>query len=430
MTIEETIIKPLQNYIDGTGQLFRFPMTLAARGYVDRGYGCELHRLMEPYYVMYFDDSARLDWTSRNTISEIASIDPLFGEWASHQDLMKTARAWAVRGNGDEMLTLLECIIHGSYEPLNGMSCYEEVTEELRYQRVNVNSGSGEVFALLHAFMTIVMSTHRYDRHKELFQLMKQHWDFLRHLYCVMTGSIIGLGFNNFVSLANNLKAAKYQPYLHLIYWFLADRADELCTTKQQRGMGKALAALQNLMDNTDPNHELDELCQLLFPEEVKEMLIKHPKVPYKQLETEVKELKEANSELKEENTVLKEERSQLRSQMNALTEEHNTLMLQVQRRQDEIARQAALQLQKAVVEDAIPFKEMEEELLALSPKFVSIVWPILCDMLGGNEVWQRHFKGLRAKVRKREKEKEPPLVDNRMIVQMGPNSSYEEINE
>ena len=50
--------------------------------------------------------------------------------------------------------------------------------------------------------------------------------------------------------------------------------------------------------------------------------------------------------------------------------------------------------------------------------------------MLGGNEVWQRHFKSLRAKVRKREKEKEPPLVDNRMIVQMGSNSSYEEINE
>jgi len=119
-----------------------------------------------------------------------------------------------------------------------------------------------------------------------------------------------------------------------------------------------------------------------------------------------------------------------LRQQMSVLTEEHNTLMLQVQRRQDEIARQVAIQLQKAVEEDAIPFKEMEEELLALRPQLISVVWPILCEMLGGNEVWQRHFKSLRAKVRKREKEKEPPLVDNRMIVQMGSNSSYEEINE
>ena len=52
---------------------------------------------------------------------------------------------------------------------------------------------------------------------------------------------------------------------------------------------------------------------------------------------------------------------------MMVLREEHDELMRQVERKQDEIAHEVALQFQKAVVEDAIPFKEIEEELLALS---------------------------------------------------------------
>ena len=428
MTIEETIIKPLQDSINGTGQLMRFPITQAAREVVRQGYAAELHRQMEPYYEMWTEDSPRLDWTSRSIISDIAQTDPMFGAWASRQDLMKMARAWAVRGGGEEMLTLMCCMIHSNnYEPYCGENTYEEVTEELRYQRVNGNSGSGEIYALLHAFITIVMSPPRFGRRQKLFQTMKMHWDFLRHVYCVMTGSIIGLGFANFVSLANNLKNAKYQPYLHLVYWFLSDNADTLCSKKQQKGMVKALAALDEIMDKTDSNHELDELCQMLFPEEMKEMLIKHPKTPYRQLETEVKELMVENIELKVENTVLKKEHSQLRQQMMVLKDEHDELMRQVERKQSEIAHEVAFQFQKAVVEDAIPFKEIEEELLALSPKLISIVWPILNEMLGGNDVWQKHFKSLRAKVRKREKEKEQPLVDNRQILQIGANPTYEE---
>ena len=392
MTIEESIIEPLQRYIDGADGLFRYPMTQAAREVVKDGDAAELHRQMEPFYDMWIEDSPRLDWTSRSIISDIAQIDPMFGGWASRQDLMKMARAWAVRGGGEEMLTLLCCMVQSdNYEPYCGENTYEEVTEELRYQRVNGNSGSGEIYALLHAFIIIVMSSPRFGKRKELFRLMKMHWDFLRHIYCVMTGSIIGLGFANFVSLANNLKTAKYRPYLHLVYWFLADNADTLCAKKQQKGMVKALSALQDIMDSTEPNHELDELCQMLFPEEVKEMLTKHPKTPYRQLETEVEVLKVENSELRAERSVLKDKLSTLAQ------------------RQEEITRQMATELQKAFVEDSIPYAEIEEELLELPPNTVGSVFSALNDMLGGNDVWHKHYKVLRAKVRKREKEKDVP---------------------
>lgn len=414
--IEEAIIKPIEDYMTGNGELHRFPIVQSARDCCRLGLQTELHNFMEPYYVMYIDDSARLDWTSRGIISEIAHIDPYFGGWASRQDLMKMARAWAVRASGDDLLTLMDCMIQGGYEPWGSVGCYEEVTDELRYQRVNGNSGSGEIYALLHAFMSIVLSSHRYDRHKDMFLLLRSHWDFLRHVYSVMTGIIIGLGFSNFVGLANNLKNTKYQPYLHLVYWFLVDRADELCTQKQQKGMVKALASLQDIMDRTDPNPELDELCQLLFPKEVKEMLINHPKTPYRQLENEKKVLENENKVLKVENNELKAEKKALNEKLNALA-----------RKQEEITLQMASELKKAFVEDAIPYSEIEEELLELPPKTVGNVFTILNDMLGGNEVWQRHFKELRKKVRKREKEKEVPQIDARHITMTGNDVTYNE---
>ena len=417
--IEEAIIKPIEDYMAGNGELHRFPIVQTARDCCRLGLQTELHNFMEPYYIMYIDDSARLDWTSRGIISEIAHIDPYFGGWASRQDLMKMARAWAVRASGDDLLTLMDCMIQGGYEPWGSVGCYEEVTEELRYQRVNGNSGSGEIYALLHAFMSIVLSSHRYDRHKDMFLLLRSHWDFLRHVYSVMTGIIIGLGFSNFVGLANNLKNTKYQPYLHLVYWFLVDRADELCTQKQQKGMVKALASLQDIMDRTAPNPELDELCQLLFPKEVKEMLINHPKTPYRQLENEKKVLENENKVLKVENNELKAEKKALNEKLNALA-----------RKQEEITLQMASELKKAFVEDAIPYSEIEEELLELPPKIVGNVFTILNDMLGGNDVWHKHYKSLRAKVRKREKEKETPTVDARQIFQIGDSPQYDENKE
>ena len=417
--IEEAIIKPIEDYMAGNGELHRFPIVQSARDCCRLGLQTELHNFMEPYYIMYIDDSARLDWTSRGIISEIAHIDPYFGGWASRQDLMKMARAWAVRASGDDLLTLMDCMIQGGYEPWGSVGCYEEVTEELRYQRVNGNSGSGEIYALLHAFMSIVLSSHRYDRHKDMFLLLRSHWDFLRHVYSVMTGIIIGLGFSNFVGLANNLKNTKYQPYLHLVYWFLVDRADELCTQKQQKGMVKALASLQDIMDRTAPNPELDELCQLLFPKEVKEMLINHPKTPYRQLENEKKVLENENKVLKVENNELKAEKKALNEKLNVLA-----------RKQEEITLQMASELKKAFVEDAIPYSEIEEELLELPPKIVGNVFTILNDMLGGNEVWQRHFKELRKKVRKREKEKEVPQIDARQITMTGNDVTYNENND
>ncbi len=392
MMTTDKIIQSIEDYMSGNGELYRYPIQQQVNACIYNGHHMELHTKMEPYYEMYLNNSERLDGNMRYVIADIARLDPQFGEWASRQDLMKMARAWAGRGYADELLTLMDCMIAGEYEPLMGEGCYKEVMDELQYQRVDGNSSSAEIFALLHAFMSVVLSTHRYDHHKELFLLLKEHWDLMRHLYSIMMGRIIGLGFVNFVGLANNLKTAKYHPYLHIVYWMLLEKADDLVSKKQQKGMTKALKSLEEIMDRTNPNRELDELCEILFPEQVKELLANHPKTPYRQLEKE-------NSKLKMENDELKAKAQELSQKLSSLV-----------KKQENITHQMASELKKAFVEDSIPFSVLEEELLELPRSSVGGVFTTLNDMLGGNEVWQRHFKELRSKVRKREQETDTPL--------------------
>lgn len=385
----ESIIEPLEDYIEkriDRIDIISFSYNVracCADGNLDR-----FHKKMKPFYKMYWDYSDKLDFTSRRLIQDIAREDRLFSGWASGQNFSSMCNDWATHSNIDEVMRFLETLTLRHFEIANGEEVYEKLLDELNYLSVTGNSASGEIYAMFHAFCTIVLSSYRYDEHKSMLQKLFENWDFMKHFYSVMTGRIIGLGFQNFVSLANNLKTPKYHAHLHLIYWFLSDRFDTMELNKRQlKSVEKVMSILDELMDNTELDHDLDELCQLLFPEEVTEMLSKHPKIPYRQLEKE-------NLILKSENKELRDEQKKLRSDLLLLSAKH-----------EEISRKMAEHLQNAMQNDAIPFSVIEEELLELAPQTVGSVFSMLNDMLGGDAVWQKNFKRLRKRVREREKE-------------------------
>ncbi len=205
MTITESITGPLQRYVDGAGHLDRFPIIQAAQDLIAHGEARSLHTQMVPFYTKWIYCTGQFDRLLQSVISDIARIDPYFCGWATQQDLIKIAHAWAVKGDGER-----------------------------------------------------------------------------------------------------------------------------------------------------------------------------------------------TNKVLENENKVLKVENDEL----------------------------------KAFVDDTIPYSEIEAELLELPPKTVGSVFTIQNDMLGGNEVWQRHFKDLRNKVRKREKENEVPQIDARHIIMTGSDATYNENND
>ena len=386
---QESIIKTLEDYIEKRIDSLDYITTLYnVRAYCAEGNQERLHKEMKPFYKMYWDYSDELNYTSRRLIQDIAREDRFFSGWASGQNFNNLTHRWALYSNIDEVMRFLETLTMAHFELSDGEEVYSDLVDELNYLSVSGNSSSGEIYAMFHAFCTIMLSSYRYDEHKILLQKLFENWDFMKHFYSVMTGRIIGLGFQNFVSLANNLKTPKYHAHLHLIYWFLSDRFDTMELNKRQlKSVEKVMSILDELMDNTELDHDLDELCQLLFPEEVTEMLSKHPKIPYRQLEKE-------NLILKSENKELRDEQKKLRSDLLLLSAKH-----------EEISRKMAEHLQNAMQNDAIPFSVIEEELLELAPQTVGSVFSMLNDMLGGDAVWQKNFKRLRKRVREREKE-------------------------
>lgn len=386
---QESIIKTLEDYIEKRIDSLDYITTLYnVRAYCAEGNQERLHKEMKPFYKMYWDYSDELNYTSRRLIHDIAREDRFFSGWASGQNFNNLTHRWALYSNIDEVMRFLETLTMAHFELSDGEEVYSDLVDELNYLSVSGNSSSGEIYAMFHAFCTIILSSYRYDEHKILLQQLFKNWDFMKHFYSVMIGRIIGLGFQNFIALANNLKTPKYHAHLHLIYWFLSDRFDGMELSKRQlKSAEKVMGVLDELMDSTDLSHDLDVLCQLLFPEEVTEMLSKHPKIPYRQLEKE-------NLVLKSENKELKNEQNKLRADLIKLSAKH-----------EEISRKMAEHLQNAMQNDAIPFSVIEEELLELAPQTVGSVFSMLNDMLGGDAVWQKNFKRLRKRVREREKE-------------------------
>ena len=404
MTDNTTITELLNKYKEaGDERLYLYQAQEKANEYIRTGRQRELHEEMKPFYQDFCMPTQAQDWWLPYTIVEIAKKDPGFSAWAQRQDVKLMADALARYGDGGKTLRVFDLLMAANYE-LTSPDVSEQAIDELRMLRVSGDQHSGEVYCLLHAFVTILCTSHRHDLHKQLYQLLRSNWDFMKHFYSVMTERIVGMDFQNFVQVANNLDNAKYRPFLHLIYWLLADKSDVLCQKSSQiKKMEKALVRLSEHMDETDQNHDLDQLCQTLFPEEIRQMLEEHPMPLYRQLRNDVDQLRQ---ELSDSKARLKDLDKQV----------------------EEIRTQTALQLSQAVEQDSIPFAEIEGELLDLPAKDVPYVFEKLNDMLGGNDVWHKHFKELRKKVRaKAEEAVQPKIVDKRNITLTGERAEYNE---
>lgn len=209
----------------------------------------------------------------------------------------------------------------------------------------------------------------------ELLQQFLKHWPFLCYMYSVMTRVIIGFAFQNYASVTNNLTNKKeFEPYYHLYYSILKERFDDLCKkgTKSEKLMA-SIKKMEEKMAQATPSDELDVLCEVLFPDDFREMLNRHRPKSYQELEREVGRIREDM-----ENTV-----TQLNNQ----------------------ASQMAVQL-RALIESSVPIKQIEDELMRLSSMGAYNVWVQLNGLLVANPAWQRHALDIRNKIlEKQEKE-------------------------
>lgn len=201
-----------------------------------------------------------------------------------------------------------------------------------------------------------------------MLDMMRNHWDFLRYLYSVMFRQLIGCNYGNFTQVANMIHfRSAYHPYAHLFYAVFVERADEFVKRKTDRKkMEEHLKKIEDVMESTPKSDALDALCDLLFPEELKDFLDKHRPKDARQL--------------KEEIALLREELGETTRQMNQ----------QVQAMADKM---------KALLEASVSIEEIEKELLMLDYNEAMGVFKQLNTLLLNNKAWVNNAGSIRNRI-------------------------------
>lgn len=266
----------------------------------------ELSDAMLPFYKEYFYADPSIlgygKWEVREVICHCMKVDYGFFSWvAEEKNLLDAAHFWAEyhkqecqSHNADSFFQLLESMTHTFY----GYGCLvnsDEIRQELIKERIEGNAYSREVYCIMHAFITIWLEEHYTLKQKiKYFKLLSRHWSFIRAVYSAMLQRVVGYGFSEIAAVAHCVKNdARHHPHLHLFYSAVMEHKEKIIRNGTKRDkLDNALVALREIVTSTTPSDELDELCNILFSDKMKEYLERYRLKSYRELENEVHNLR------------------------------------------------------------------------------------------------------------------------------------------
>lgn len=345
----------------------------------------EFHRQLQPYYEMYlFADSKLINDKSFNClrfIEECAKTDNQFAFWAEQFELDAITEAWADYLRKADLSIgyyrpIVRILLEGGYDT-NWHQLAENLKNDLHKAEVYSDYKTGELIAFLHG-VAMLMSTSWDDAKKmELFDLLCDNWEFLKHFYSVMIRRPIGCRLPNFSAVANLLvQQPKYHQYIHIFYCVLCYREPTLNLSKtQKKSLDNQMERIQSIMDNTKPSDNLDELCDTLFPEDFQRML------------------DEFRPETREQ---VEKERNRLRYEVGLLTDQMSAMANRL----------------KEALENSVPIPEIEKQLLRLSPGTALDLCGKMTLMLSDNQAWMTNMPGIKEKILKKKKEQDQQLAE------------------
>lgn len=337
----------------------------------------ELSDAMLPFYKKYFYADPSIlgygKWEVREVICHCMKVDYGFFSWvAEEKNLLDAAHSWAEyhkkccqSHNTDPFLKLLESMAETFYD----YKCIVEtdiIRKELIKERIEGNAYSREIYCIMHAFITIWHEEHCSVNHKiRLLKLLSRHWNFIRAIYSAMLQRVVGYGFTEIAAIAHRVKNdTRHHPHLHLFYSAVMEHKERIIRSGTKRDkLDNALAALREIVTSTAPSAELDELCNILFSDKMKEYLEKHRLKSYRELENEVNTL-----------------RSNLEKNANEM--------------QNLIDKQVEM-----LSENSIPIEVIYDELKNLSERFPGMAYEVyekLNALLIKNDTWAKNSAKIR----------------------------------
>lgn len=331
-----------------------------------------IHDNMQDFYEAYLLRKMESD-NAWSIIDFIAHRDDRFGEWAKGKiDLMELAEVWIDVGSSRTMSSLLTRLGQTGYET-DWKKLRSLMDEKLRRMEVegtrNGTKEAGYFYCLLHAFTMIMMSSHPLEDKMQLLEQFSEQWAFLRTVYSVMVRRIVGLNYTNFAQLAQYVVGGQqdFDPYLHLFHAPLKERFDELVEMGTKReSLMKAMGKIEKRMQNTQPSHDLDNLCETLFPEEFCDLLNHHRPKSYHELECELTKVTASAAA---------------------------TIKASEERAEDMANKYAAL------VKKSITIEQIETELIQLPTTLSIPIWSHLNMLLANHSEWMNHAGLIRNKI-------------------------------
>lgn len=339
---------------------------------LSQGLTRELHEQMQSFYPCYLWKvvESQSGWFF---IDFVAERDRFLGEWATGKiDLMELTKRWITLGDSRTFLTLLARLGQTGYEA-DWQQLRRAMDEKLRRMEVdgtrNGMKETGYFYCLLHAFTMIMMSARSVEDKIRLLSQFAEQWAFLRTVYSVMVRRIVGFNYGNFAQLAQYPVGSQqdFDPLLHLLYSPLKERFEELVSMGTKReSLTRALDKIEKRMNDTKQSPDLDELCEVLFPEEFLNMLNQHRLPNYHELECEI---------------------DRIRVELDSTQETMN--------RQ---AKEMAAQLSTAL-KASVPIEVIEQRILIFPSTTALNVYMPLNTMLQVDAVWQAHSEAILQKI-------------------------------
>lgn len=380
-----TFLKQLTNGEIADKDVNWFEMRSVVRRCREIGIMDELHRQLQPYYEMYlFADTKLMNGKNYNClrfIEDCAKEDDFFASWAEQFELDAITEAWADHLRRADMYIgyyqpLVRLLIEGGYDT-NWHQLAETLKNGLHEAEVYSDYKTGELIAFLHGVAMLMNTSWDVTKKMDLFDLLCNNWEFLKHFYSVMIRRVIGCRLPNFSAVANLLvQTTKYHHFIHIFYCALCYREPTLNLSKaQKKSLENQMNRIHNIMDNTIPSDGLNELCDTLFPEDFQRML------------------DEFRPETREQ---VERERNRLRYEVGLLTDQLSAMADRL----------------KEALENSVPIPEIEKQLLRLSPGTALDLCGKMTLMLSDNKAWMASMPDIKEKILKKKEEQDRQLAD------------------
>lgn len=258
------------------------------------------HEAMKPYYWDYLTGKINYKVASNCLMNFLMDSFCEFegaAEWIAEKGILAFVddclrNEYSCRG----FQYLLQVLIELGYRRFIQDWPIDEINEYLERLEVTPDYRRGEYYCALSAFYLIDYMDADDDTKDELILQLHSNWDFLIHIYSIMVRSIVGSRLSNYTGIANTVKILKScHHHIYLFYDalilrqdFLMSKYDGLTPKKKETALkkfDKHLVYLQDIMENTEQEDDMELLCSTIFGSEFEAAMNRKRFKTYKELE-------------------------------------------------------------------------------------------------------------------------------------------------